>query len=296
MSTQPDFHLDYPWYRRHDAQLIELLAAQWGGVRVELVTREAVGPCDGGMCVPHHVVSFLTEGRRSGVINSIEGSTPRRVGHDAGWTRIVPAGCHVHTHWERGRRTYLMAFIEPQHLQTLGDTYGVTVSQDLQEQVDVRDQRLARVLGDMSQELREPGLLSEVLGLAMAEQFCVQLLRLMQQQSAKLPMARGGLATRPLALVLEMIEQGLDGRLSVDALAQAAGLSVNHFAQAFRQSTGLPPHRYILEKRLDAARRLLGDPSLTLTEIALRAGFGGSSQFATAFRRATGLSPSDWRR
>ena len=211
MSTQPDFHLDYPWYRRHDAQLIELLAAQWGGVRVELVTREAVGPCDGGMCVPHHVVSFLTEGRRSGVINSIEGSTPRRVGHDAGWTRIVPAGCHVHTHWERGRRTYLMAFIEPQHLQTLGDTYGVTVSQDLQEQVDVRDQRLARVLGDMSQELREPGLLSEVLGLAMAEQFCVQLLRLMQQQSAKLPMARGGLATRPLALVLEMIEQGLDG-------------------------------------------------------------------------------------
>ena len=73
MSTQPDFHLDYPWYRRHDAQLIELLAAQWGGVRVELVTREAVGPCDGGMCVPHHVVSFLTEGRRSGVINSIEG-------------------------------------------------------------------------------------------------------------------------------------------------------------------------------------------------------------------------------
>ncbi len=58
----------------------------------------------------------------------------------------------------------------------------------------------------------------------------------------------------------------------------------------------MPPHRYLLTKRLDAARALLNDPALPLTEVAARAGFGSSSQFATAFRRAHGMSPSEWRR
>lgn len=288
---------ELPWYRHHGARLIARNTANWGGVRVELLTRETDAPCSGAMCLPVHVVSFLVDGRRSGIINSIEDGTPRRVGQDTGWMRIVPAGRKINTQWDRGRRTYLLAFLEPEFLDAICRRNGVESTSDLQVHIDVRDQRLAHVLDDMSRELREPGLMSSELGAALAAQLCIQAIRLMRLRRAGAPMRRGGLSSHDLALVLDVIEQRLDRSIGVRELAFRVGLSPSHFTHAFRQSTGLPPHRYIVEQRLAAARRLLmNEPALKLTEVALQVGFAGSSQFAMAFRRATGLAPSEWRR
>jgi AraC family transcriptional regulator len=93
-----------------------------------------------------------------------------------------------------------------------------------------------------------------------------------------------------------MMEDDLASTPSLSQLAACAGLSQTHFCRAFKQSTGVPPHRYILNRRIAHAKNLMANPALSLTEIALDSGFGSSSQFATMFRRIDGRSPSEFRR
>jgi AraC family transcriptional regulator len=114
--------------------------------------------------------------------------------------------------------------------------------------------------------------------------------------SARPPRFSGGLA-RHLKVVLDYIEENLGQPISLHRLAALAGVSVRHFERAFRQAVGVPPHAYVLRKRVAAARHLLlSQPTLAIKEIARRVGFSSSSHLASAFRRQTGYSPTAFRR
>ena len=111
------------------------------------------------------------------------------------------------------------------------------------------------------------------------------------------PRHSGGLAAPRLKMVLDYIEEHLGQSISLRRLAELAGVSARHFERAFRQDVGVPPHAYVLQKRVAATRHLLlTQPALTIQEIALRAGFSSSSHLASAFRRQTGYSPTTFRR
>jgi AraC-like DNA-binding protein len=71
-----------------------------------------------------------------------------------------------------------------------------------------------------------------------------------------------------------------------------AGLSTHHFARAFKQTVGLPPHGYVLQRRIEHAQKMLRNTDLPMSEIALSAGFSDQSHLARHFRRMTGMSPS----
>jgi len=107
---------------------------------------------------------------------------------------------------------------------------------------------------------------------------------------------RGGLSRFQQHRVLETIDANLDGTVPLTALAMECGLSVRHFARAFKESFGLPPHRYLLQRRVDAARGLLLDSKLSLTEIALTCGFADQSHFTRVFTANVGISPGALRR
>jgi AraC-like DNA-binding protein len=102
----------------------------------------------------------------------------------------------------------------------------------------------------------------------------------------------GGLAPGITRRISEYIDSHLGENISLDAMAEMAGLSVNHFARAFRQSTGLAPHAYLLQRRIEQAERLLSRTDLPLSQIALAVGFADHSHFARHFRRLTGATPS----
>ena len=107
----------------------------------------------------------------------------------------------------------------------------------------------------------------------------------------------GGLSSRRLKLVLEYIEDTLGQPIKLRELAALAGVSARHFERAFRQSTGSSPHAYVMDRRLLRARSLLINRSeLPIEQIALRLGFSSSSHFSSAFRRRTGLTPTDFRK
>jgi AraC family transcriptional regulator len=107
---------------------------------------------------------------------------------------------------------------------------------------------------------------------------------------------RGGLPAWQQKRLAEFIEEHLAEDISLAALAGLVDLSLYHFARAFTQSFGMPPHRYHWARRMDRARSLLRMPALSVTQIGSRVGFCETSSFTKAFRKFTGLTPSEYRR
>jgi AraC family transcriptional regulator len=96
--------------------------------------------------------------------------------------------------------------------------------------------------------------------------------------------------------VTEYIDDHVADDVSLAALADLARLSPFHFSRAFRQSFGMPPHRYHIVKRIERAKCRLADMSLSVTEVGQQLGFSESSAFTATFRKVTGRTPSDLRR
>lgn len=107
---------------------------------------------------------------------------------------------------------------------------------------------------------------------------------------------RGGLAPWQERRVKALLDENLNERVPLSRLAQLCGLSVRHFARAFRQSAGVPPHRWLLNHRVARAKELLRDASLPLAHIALACGFADQSHFTRVFGAAAGVTPGAWRR
>jgi AraC family transcriptional regulator len=105
----------------------------------------------------------------------------------------------------------------------------------------------------------------------------------------------GSLDPRRLQRVTDFIAAHLAEELTLDQLADVACLSRFHFARAFRRATGMPPHRYVSQKRIEHARSLLSQTRMAIADIALNCRFSSQAGFTRAFRTATGVSPAAYR-
>lgn len=108
--------------------------------------------------------------------------------------------------------------------------------------------------------------------------------------------ARGGLAPGALRRVREHIDEQLAGKIELFQLAAIAGLSECHFARAFKQSVGVPPHRYLVRRRVEAASELIKGTEQALADISLAAGFSDQSHFTRMFASVAGETPGAFRR
>jgi len=103
--------------------------------------------------------------------------------------------------------------------------------------------------------------------------------------------SRGGLSPTVTRRVCNYIEGHLDEKIRLDGLAALTGLSTDHFARAFHQSVGVPPHMYLLRRRLEHVEHMLRETHAPLSEIALATGFSDQSHLGRHFRRWAGVSP-----
>jgi AraC family transcriptional regulator len=108
--------------------------------------------------------------------------------------------------------------------------------------------------------------------------------------------ARGGLAPWQERRAKEIIEANLDGEVPLTHLARECGLSTGHFSRAFKNTMGIPPHQWLLHRRIENAMRLLRNRQLSLPEVALACGFSDQSHFNRVFTKLSGTSPGAWRR
>jgi AraC family transcriptional regulator len=87
----------------------------------------------------------------------------------------------------------------------------------------------------------------------------------------------------------------LNRDISLESLSILASLGRYHFARQCKQSTGLAPHQYVMQCRIDKAKELLKHINLSTTQIALEIGYGSQSHFTTLFRRMVGVTPKEYR-
>ena len=103
------------------------------------------------------------------------------------------------------------------------------------------------------------------------------------------------LSDRRLRQVFDYIEDNLAGTISLDDLAAVVGLSASHFKVLFREAVGLSPHQYLIKRRVERAKNLLGEDELSIGQIALKTGFSHQSHLARHMHRMLGVSPKSLR-
>lgn len=108
--------------------------------------------------------------------------------------------------------------------------------------------------------------------------------------------AMGGLSPAALRRAIDRLRSDADTDVSLTALAADADLSRFHFCRAFKESTGLSPHAWLRQHRLEQAMNMLRDTDDSVVSIAAALGYSSQTAFAAAFRKLTGETPSDWRR
>ncbi len=155
--------------------------------------------------------------------------------------------------------------------------------------------RVAHLLGLIESELRRPSLGSQLMidGLLRA---IAGLLVSNDAMPATGPAERIYLSPPKLKRVIDFIETHLQDSIGLDDLAQAAGLSANHFLRVFKLATGETPYHFLRARRLERARQLLSDNAMPLAELALECGFANQAHFTAAFSREVGISPGRYRR
>jgi len=131
----------------------------------------------------------------------------------------------------------------------------------------------------------------------MVRQLVIHLLRshMTVRKTARIELSRAGPVDRRLRLALEFMHDNFSRELALDEIASAAYLSEYHFARLFKQITGLTPHTYIANLRLERARRLLAETTFPISEIAAMVGYQSQSHFTKIFKSVTGITPRAYR-
>ena len=276
--------------------VISQRSAVWDGMVCDLIVKGPTG--DHEVTVnPAVDTFFLTRSHDPHpIVKRLNREPPRSLIHPGAVVNFVAAGDQLVTQVRRGNSGMdrLALSILPQALVKLRDANDI--SSAALRSVMMIDRPLPReIMRQLAEELSVPGVYSQLYAETLTLALLIDLLR-HQDAPRHIASVKGGLAAWQLRRVEEMIHDCLADGLSLAELAAVTGLSKSHFARAFRHSTGLPPHQYQLNARVERAKHLLRRSDLTLTQIGSDCGFKEQSQFIRVFRRLVGFSPGTWRR
>lgn len=200
---------------------------------------------------------------------------------------VVPAG--LDGEWiDESDSTILRIWIADRFARATFDQLGLKVSQaHIRPRFQLRDPRLQHLAWALRAEL-ESDLASDPL---YAESLCTALTVRLAEGVPALGERRQTLGPRAATRVADFVESHLDQRLTLSDLAALVELSVPHFKVLFRETFGMPVHRYVVQRRVERARDLLLQGKLSATQIALETGFSHQSHMAHWMSRLLGTTP-----
>lgn len=165
---------------------------------------------------------------------------------------------------------------------------------ELIPKLNIQDGLIYQIGLALQADLQRPVNADRIYGETLANSLAVHLLQ--NYSTTKTPAldCEHGLSRRKLQLVTAYINDNLERELSLKELAAVTQLSQYHFCRLFKRSTGLSPHKYVTRQRVEKAKRLLKQGSMTLAEIAVACGFTHQSHLHRHFKRQTGVTPKNW--
>jgi AraC-like DNA-binding protein len=288
------FHLDPNSLRCSRHHTLAHQYESWGNVRADLIKRTGLERQETRIAHSRHIFLMNLMGSAQRGEDFIDGCRIPFSARRPGAIIYIPAGSEW-TGWDEGDATasYLFLSIE----QSFADqTFGRMASRRLAELspwIGFRDSTIETALQKIAIELKHPDPISVTMVESQVAQLLVQMVRLNRSDHEP---AKGGLSAFDLKRAVGMIESLPEDRPTLADLAKEVGISRFHFCRAFKQSTGMTPHAFIAQRRLAQSANMLRSTNLSATEIAMECGFGSSSHFAIAFKRAFGACPTEFRR
>jgi AraC family transcriptional regulator len=243
----------------------------------------------------HH--RFILFARPPEELDLVYEGVKRHVPPSAGSIAVVPAGSPARYRWS-GSMDTLNLYLEPGLVARVAaeafDLDPARLTVPPLDGVDLPHLRAAMGAVDAELVARGPG--GPLAAESLANVVAVQLIR--HILTPRLPEGGrdGTLPRGRLRAVVEYIEEHLDGCPTLAQLAAVVGLNPYHFARQFKAATGLPPHQYVILRRVERAKQLLqAGTHLSLAEVALSAGFSDQSQLSHHFKRLVGVTPGRFR-
>lgn len=204
---------------------------------------------------------------------------------------IIPAG--IPSLWElKEKDTAFIMSISPELLNMVAEECDFDPSRiEIRNRFQMRDTQLENIGWALKAEMQSGYPCGNLYLESLAVSVAARLVRCHSSVSAESEKPNGRLPGRRLKDVLSYIEDNLSQSLSLDDIAAVAGLSVSHFKSLFRESVGLPVHQYVIRRRVERAKSLLGEGRMPISQIALETGFAHQSHLAHHMRRLLGVSP-----
>jgi AraC family transcriptional regulator len=212
-----------------------------------------------------------------------------------GTVTVIPAGST--SRWDIPASLNVIHFYLPQRtLERVALEAGTASPGDLMDRSAHPDPITSRLLLSAADVLEGSAALDALFRQQMTDLLATRLLAAHAGSPVVIQPVTGGLSPNVLRHTIERLRSDVDADVSLAALAADAGLSRFHFCRAFKESTGLSPHAWLRQHRLEQAMNMLRDTGESVASIAAALGYSSQTAFAAAFRKLTGETPSDWRR
>jgi AraC family transcriptional regulator len=259
-------------------------------ITAELVQFTAHERVDVRYRAPVHLLLAYEQGERKDGETVVEGARRSTLRDVARKLTFIPAGHEFReSHEPRTLGRILCFYIDP---SVLADELDI----GLEPRLFFDDAALLVTALKLKQAIERPwsgdSLYADALGTVLVH----ELMRVNRGARTPETPVRGGLAAWQERSAATYIEEHMAERIPLAMLAALVRLSPHYFCRAFKESFGVPPHRYHMITRIDAAKTLLAQRTRTVTEIGLAVGYSETSSFTAAFRKVTGLTPTAYQR
>jgi AraC family transcriptional regulator len=277
------------------SEIVRRRSAAWSGLIVETVEVMRHKPFEYRFRAPCHLLIAAELSERYEGETFVEGLPRSTLRNFTGKLTFVPAG-----HDFRGsqkprtlnRTTYF--YIDPSG--PLADPALRFGEIEFRPRLFFCDRDLWQTALKLKSQIENPGAMLRQYADALGVLLTHEIVRVNGDAALREPVTRGGLASWQRKRVAAYIEEHAADDIPLATLAELARLSPWHFSRSFKQSFGVPPHKYHASRRIERAKHLLANRELSITAIALDVGFSETSTFTAAFHRLTGQTPSKYRR
>ncbi len=288
--------ISHPAVEIYPPDLVRRRAITCHGMAAETVQSASCARVEYRFCAPMHLLVIYEDGARRGGETFVEGLSRATLRRFARKFTFVPAGYQYYEWHELGALSRLTYFyFDPEKLGFDPEIHITNVS--FAPRLFFEDEALWHTALKLIDLVEHPGSGDQLYFEALGVVIVYQLLRLHRGVPSGQSRVRGGLGVWQKRITSAFIEEHLSERIELATLAQLVHQTPFHFCRAFKQSFGVPPLRYQTKRRIEHAKLLLlAKPAMSVTDIGLATGFGCSTSFATAFRKATGLTPTAYQR
>jgi AraC family transcriptional regulator len=207
---------------------------------------------------------------------------------------LLPRGTVDEVNWA-GPTLRVAVAIHPRLLTGALEETAHEADVELREHWDLLDPHISALVTEMTADLGDCSPAGTIYGEALANALAVYLVKRYAVRRITPGFYKGGLSPYRLRRVLDYIADNLETDISLFDLATIAGMSPHYFSELFKQSTGRPPHNYVLLQKIERAKQLLRNPKRSIIEAGLDVGFQNPSHFARMFRKLEGTTPSRFR-